>query len=37
MSELDELAELLNRIPKQYGGPPINREEHDAAMRALYR
>jgi hypothetical protein len=35
MSELDELAELLNRIPKQYGGPPINREEHDAAMRAL--
>jgi hypothetical protein len=35
MSELDELAELLNRIPKQYGGPPINKEEHYAAMRAL--
>jgi hypothetical protein len=35
MSELDELAELINRIPKQYGGPPINIEEHNAAMRDL--
>jgi hypothetical protein len=35
MSKLDELAELINAIPKRYDGPPINIEEHNAAMRDL--
>jgi hypothetical protein len=34
--ELEELEELLNRIPKQYGGPPINRGRHNASIQALH-
>lgn len=33
--ELEELEELLNRIPKQYDNPPTNRGPHKAAIQAL--
>ena len=33
--ELEELEELLNRIPKQYDDPPTNRGPHKAAIQAL--